>query len=104
MYPGAVVIGSFTVDAPTGFAARFKIPEGTLVGQYQLEATGWTSCAVANNVVTIVSGPTPSAAAVVWWPYAVIGSLGLGLLSLAIAFRIPIALWFAGSITSVSAR
>ena len=104
MYPGAVVIGSFTVDAPTGFAARFKIPEGTLVGQYQLEATGWTSCAVANNVVTIVSGPAPTPAAVVWWPYAVIGSLGLGLLSLAIAFRIPIALWFAGTIPSVSAR
>jgi hypothetical protein len=104
MYPGAVVIGSFTVDAPTGFAARFRIPEGTLVGQYQLEATGWTSCAVANSVVTIVSGPAPTPAAVVWWPYAVLGSLGLGFVSLALAFRAQIALWFAASAATVTVR
>lgn len=104
MYPGAIVIGSFTVDAPTGFAARFRIPAETLVGQYTLEATGWESCIVANNVVTIVSGPAPTPASVVWWPYAVLGSLGLGFVSLTLAFRAQIALWFAASAATVSAR
>ena len=97
LYPGAVVIGSFTVDAPTGFAARFRIPEGTLVGQYTLEATGWNSCVVANNGVTIVSGPAPAPAPASWWPLIVVGSLGFGLLSLLIAFRADIALWFAAA-------
>lgn len=104
MYPGSVVIGSFTVDAPTGFAARFRIPDDTLVGQYSLEATGWASCAVANNVVTIVSGPAPTPASVVWWPYAVLGSLSVGFVSLVFAFRAQIALWFAASAASVSVR
>jgi hypothetical protein len=97
LYPGAVVIGSFTVDAPTGFAARFRIPEGTLVGQYKLEVTGWNSCAVANNSVTVVSGPAPAPPAAAWWPLVVGGALSIGLLSLLIAFRADIALWFAVS-------
>lgn len=96
LYPGALVIGSFSVDAPTGFAARFRIPESTLVGQYQLEATGWSSCAVANAELTIVSGPSP-VSPTAWWPFVVLGTLGIGMLSLAIAFRGDIAVWFAAS-------
>ena len=95
MYPGAVVIGSYTVDAPTGFAARFRVPEGTPTGLYSLEVTGWQSCYVENGEVTVVSPPATNSPAL-WWVYVVLGVLSIGLVSLAFAFRADIALWFGG--------
>lgn len=95
MYPGAVVIGSYTVDAPTGFVARFRVPAGTPTGLYSLEATGWQSCYVENGEVTVVSSPPPNSPAL-WWVYVVLGVLLIGLISLAFAFRSDIALWFGG--------
>jgi len=102
IYPGAVVIGSYTVDAPTGLSARFRIPQTTLTGLHVLEVTGWQSCYVENAEVTIVSAPLVSSSSAVWWVYVVIGVLFVGLLSLALAFRSEIASWFGASAVSES--
>lgn len=96
LYPGTVAIGSYTVDAPTGFVARFRIPEGTPTGLYTLEVTGWQSCYIANGEVTVVSAP-PASSPALWWVYAVFGVLSIGFISLAFAFRADIALWFGGA-------
>jgi len=94
LYPGAVVIGSYTVDAPEGFAARFRIPEGTLTGLHVLEATGWQSCFVANAEITIVGVPLASNWLTRWWVYVVLGVMFVGLLSLLFAFRRDVSSWF----------
>lgn len=96
LYPGAVVIGSFTVDAPDGFAARFRIPDGTLTGLHVLEATGWQSCFVANAEVTVVGAPLTSSWLSRWWVYIVLGVMFVGLLSLLFAFRSDVSSWFGG--------
>jgi len=102
MYPGAVVIGSYTVDAPTGLSARFRIPQTTLTGLHVLEVTGWQSCYVENAEVTVVSAPLVSSSPALWWVYVVVGVLFVGLLSLALAFRGEIARWFGASTVSGS--
>jgi hypothetical protein len=94
MYPGAVVIGSYSVDAPTGFSARFRIPQDTLVGVHVIEVTGWESCVVANAEITVIGTPFTSNFLSLIWVYVVLGVLGIGLLSLLIAFRDEIARWF----------
>ncbi len=96
LYPGAVVIGSFTVDAPEGFAARFRIPEGTLTGLHVLEATGWQSCFVANAEITVVGAPLTSSWLTRWWVYVVLGVMFVGLVSLLFAFRRDVSSWFGG--------
>ena len=96
LYPGAVVVGSYTVDAPEGFAARFRIPEGTLTGLHVLEATGWQSCFVANAEITIVGAPLTSNWLTRWWVYVVLGVMFVGLLSLLFAFRRDVSSWFGG--------
>jgi len=96
LYPGAVVVGSYTVDAPDGFAARFRIPEGTLTGLHVLEATGWQSCFVANTEITIVGAPLTSNWLTRWWVYVVLGVMFVGLLSLLFAFRRDVSSWFGG--------
>jgi len=96
LYPGTVVIGSYTVDAQGGFSARFRIPEGTRTGLHVLEVTGWESCSVTNAEITIVSAPLTSSWLTLWWVYVVLGLLFVGLLSLLIAFRREISSWFGG--------
>lgn len=93
LYPGTVVIGSYSVDAPTGFVARFRMPEGTPTGLYTLSVTGWQSCFVANGEVTVVSA-SPTSSPALWWGYTVIGAMSIGFISLVFAFRADIALWF----------
>jgi len=96
LYPGAVVIGSYTVDAPTGLVARFRIPDATPTGLYALEVTGWQSCYVEQGEVTVVNAPLAPNPPSVWWVYVVLGVLLVGLLSLSITFRSDIARWFGG--------
>jgi hypothetical protein len=104
LYPGAVVVGSYTVDAPEGFAARFRIPEGTLTGLHVLETTGWQSCFVANTEIMVVGAPLTSNVLTRSWVYGVLGVLFVGLLSLFIAFRRDISSWFSGSSEPESTR
>lgn len=104
IYPGAIVIGSFTVDAPTGLSARFRIPQTTLTGLYVLEVTGWQSSYIENAEVTVVSAPLVSSSSAIWSVYVVLGVLVMGLMSLALAFRGEITRWFGASPVSGSTR
>jgi hypothetical protein len=104
IYPGAIVVGSFTVDAPTGLSARFRIPQTTLTGLYVLEVTGWQSSYIENAEVTVVSAPLVSSSSAIWSVYVVLGVLFMGLMSLALAFRGEITRWFGASPVSGSTR
>ncbi len=104
LYPGAVVIASYTVGADGTFTARFRIPEGTRTGAAVLEVTGWTSGYVANGKLAIVAGaPASDSWLSLWWVYIVVGALGLAVLWLAIAFRHTIATLFGTAATGTQA-
>jgi hypothetical protein len=94
LYPGAVVIASFTVGADGKFSARFRIPEGTLTGAGVIEVTGWESGYVTNAKITIVGTAFASNWLTLWWVYVVLGVLFLGILSVSVAFRREIGGWF----------
>lgn len=95
LYPGAIVVGSYTVGADGEFSARFRVPTDTAPGSHVLEVTGWVSGCAANGELTVVSGASSANWLTLWWVYIVLGALLLGLLSLVIAFRADIARWFA---------
>jgi len=91
LYPGAIVLGSYTVGADGEFSARFRVPAETPTGTHVVEVTGWTSGYVTNAELTVTAGAAASNWLMLWWVYVVLGVLLVALLSLAIAFRSTIA-------------
>lgn len=93
LYPGAIVIGSFTADGSGAVIARFKITEQAAPGRYIVEATGWESGHVANAEFLVASSAV-DATPDLWWVWVVLGVLLLALLATAFYFRDVIRGWF----------
>lgn len=95
VYPGADVVGSYTVDSAGEFSARFRIPVDTSPGTHVLEVTGWVSGCVASADFTVVTAPSDANWLTLWWVWIVLGALLLAVISLLIGFRGDLARWFA---------
>lgn len=95
VYPGAQVIGNYTVGADGEFSARFRIPADAAPGAHVLEVTGWASGCVANAEFTVVAPGSGANWLSVWWVWIVVGGLSVGVLSLALTFQLGLLRWFA---------
>jgi hypothetical protein len=95
LYPGADVVGSYTVGSEGEFAARFRIPADTAPGTHAVEVTGWVSGCVASAEFTVIAAPSSANWLTLWWVWIVLGALLLGVISLLIGFRKDLARWFA---------
>ena len=97
LYPGAIVIGSYLVEADGTFSARFRIPADTRAGSYIAEATGWVSLRVTNEGFDVVTPALSDAFPYLWWVYVVVGTLLLGIFATIFFFRRSISRSFGSS-------
>jgi hypothetical protein len=95
LYPGKVIIGTFTADASGMVVARFKITDQARPGVYVVEATGYQSFRVANAEFRVVAPGDAGTFPWLWWVIVVLGVLLASLLATAIYFRHTIRSWFA---------
>ena len=96
LYPGKVIIGTFTADASGMVIARFKITDQARPGLYVVEATGYQSFRVANTEFRVVSPGDAGTFPWLWWVLVVLGVILASLIATAIYFRHTIRSWFAG--------
>jgi hypothetical protein len=96
LYPGKVIIGTFTADATGTVIARFKITDQARPGVYVVEATGYQSFRVANAEFRVVSPGDAGTFPWLWWVLVVLGVLLASLIATAVYFRHTIRSWFAG--------